>query len=302
MNSRVAFPFLTLAPASVLVSEWMVVMGEGEPVEAGEWLSDWDASTPLRLTRSVGIDVDAAARDLELDADRLELAAALRIGTGPGRMPRAIIARERKLLSASEPVILFEIDLDGGELSTLLDLHVDIVLPRDCTDGSDLSPRRAGDRVWHDALRIRIEGEEPRLPIEVADLGALLPGTAGDAPWYVDWSPRDWTRDFHGAIRLYLNGANRNVVARIESEDPEILRALMADLMGQVCEALLRDDAAAEIIESCNEGSLGAQAQAWLTVAFPRRDIAQARSILEQRPGLFRASIQALAQQQVADE
>ncbi|MGN7929270.1 hypothetical protein [Sphingopyxis sp. 22461] len=302
MSARIAFPFLTLQPGSVLVSEWKVAIGDEELTEAGDWLADWDASIPIRLSRSIGVDFEAAARDLELVTGKFELAASIRIGTGAGRLPRAIIARDRQRLTAENPVMMFETVLEGGDLSTVVDLHVDLILGDDCLAGGDLSPRRGGDRVWHDATRIRIEGEEPRLPIEIADLSTLLPGTAAQAPWYLQWSPRDWNRDFHGAIRLYLNSGHRALVARIEEEDPEILRALMADVMGQVCEALARDADAASIIETCNEGSLGSQAAEWLRAAFPGSDLSRIRSQVEQRPGLFRASIQALAEQQVDEE
>ena len=301
MSSRVAFPFLTLQPASVLVSGWKVATGDNELLEAGDWLADWDASIPLRLSRSIGVDFGAAARDLEIGAGGLELAAALRIGTGPGRLPRSIIARKLQVLTAEDPVTILETVVDGGYLSSVIDLHIDLLLASDYDAAGDLSPRRRGDRVWHDAVRIRLEGEEPRLPIEVADLSSLLTGAAGLAPWYLDWSPRDWARDFHGAIRLYLNSRHRELIVRIEAEDAGILRALMADVMGQVCEALVRDVDARAIIESCGEGSLGAQAADWLRTAFSGRDISYARSLLENRPGLFRASIQALADQQVND-
>lgn len=299
MSERVAFPFLTLHSASVLASDWKIATGDGEFIEAGDWLADWDASIPIRLSRSIGIDFEAAARDLEMNPGDLELVVALRIGTGPGRLARAVIIRKEQMLTVEEPVTIFETVVDGSELSTVIDLNVDLILASNCDAGGELSPERKGDRVWRDTARIRLEGEEPRLPIEVADLSTLLTGAAALAPWYLDWSPRDWTRDFHGAIRLYLNSRHRDVVARIEAEDAEILRALMADVMIQVCESLVRDLDAAAIIDSCGEGSLGAQGAHWLKLAFRGRDTQYARALLEQRPGLFHASIQALADQQV---
>ena len=161
---------------------------------------------------------------------------------------------------------------------------------------SDLSPGRRGDRLWHDQTRVRLEGEEPRFPIEVADFQHLLGDSpAAHSPWYLHWSPQ-WTRDFHGSIRLYLNVDHRDLIARIESEDGDTLRFLMADVMGQVCECLVREDDPDSIIHNCDEGTLGAQAGHWLRQAFPGQGLSEARSILEKRPGVFRASFQAIAE------
>jgi hypothetical protein len=301
MSRRIAFPFLTLQDPSVLAQDWRIAVGHSELLDSGEWLPDWDASIPLRLSRSFGIDFATAARDLEIDADNLKLAVILRIGSGQGRLSRSIIDREHRVLDAEHPVTVLEVTIDGSQLSSVLDLHVDITLADDCGTGSDLSPSRKGDRVWRDTARIRLEGEEPRLPIEVADLSSLLTGVATFAPWYLEWSPRDWSRDFHGAIRLYLSSGHQNLITRIEAEDTEVLRILMADVMSQVCESLLREPDAAFIFETCAEGSIGAQVEFWLKLAFPGRDVRYAKSLLEQRPGLFRASMQALANQQVQD-
>lgn len=299
MNGRVAFPFLTLRDSSVCASTWKIGIGDSDPADSGDWIADWDASTPLRVSRSIGIDFEAAARDLEMEPNGLQLAASLRIGTGPGRLARAILGREQRILTVEEPVAVFERIVEGTGLSTILELHVDLILAKEHARGSALSPARKGDRVWQETARMRLEGEEPRLPIEATDLSRILAGTAGLAPWYLDWSPRDWFRDFHGAIRLYLNSRDRALVARVETEDPEILRAIMADVMGQVCECLARDPQATWIVGNCGEGTLGAQAAHWLALAFPGRDIVHARGILEQRPGLFRAAMQALADQRV---
>ncbi len=301
MSSRIAFPFFTLQDSSVLAQDWKIAIGRGDLLDAAEWLPDWDASIPLRLNRSFGIDFNAAARDLEIDPGALKLVVTLRIGSGQGRLSRSILARECRILDVDEPVTVLETVVDGSQLSSILDLHLDVTLASDCVAGSELSPSRKGDRVWRDTARIRLEGEEPRLPIEVADLSSFLSGVAALAPWYLEWSPRDWTRDFHGAVRLYLSSSHESFISRIEAEDPEILRILMADVMSQVCETLLNEQEAAAILDNCGEGSIGAQVAFWLNLAFPGRDIRFAKSLMEQRPGLFRASIQALANQQVQD-
>jgi hypothetical protein len=98
-------------------------------------------------------------------------------------------------------------------------------------------------------------------------------------------------------MRLYLNTRCPQFLERVESEDAETLRALMADVMGQVCERLLVEDDAESLLALCEPGSLGSQAAAWLRQAWPGRDPAFARSVLRNRPGRFRAAFLGLAQQ-----
>ena len=117
---------------------------------------------------------------------------------------------------------------------------------------------------------------------------------AGAAPWYLHWSPRDWNRDFHGAVRLYLNMDEPEFLERIEAEDPQTLQVVLADIMSQICERFVSDgDIAAEELEP---GSLGFQATTWLRKAWPDKDVGFIRSVLENRPGAFRSAFLALAE------
>ena len=294
MNARVAFPFLTLSDIAIEASPWTIAQGNGAPEQIFDFLPDWDYATPLRLQRSVRIHRDIAARELEIPQDALFLSAGVLVGTGPGRLPRTIIGHAN--LECSNDQIEIDLTLQGEALSSVLHLRLDILLLNAPNSRSDLSPGRRGDRLWHDQTRVRLEGEEPRFPIEVADFQHLLGDSpAAHSPWYLHWSPQ-WTRDFHGSIRLYLNVDHRDLIARIESEDGDTLRFLMADVMGQVCECLVREDDPDSIIHNCDEGTLGAQAGHWLRQAFPGQGLSEARSILEKRPGVFRASFQAIAE------
>lgn len=294
--SRVAFPFLTLRSETVEASPWEIASAAGDFRAVGEYLPDWDYTTSIRIRRTIRIRLEAAAQDLDIPGDDLALAVVVRAGTGASRLPRRIIMENGEAVAGGEAIV--EMDIPGHQLSSALYLGVIIVLARSPERAGELSPRCPGDCLWHDDYWIRLEGDEPRFPIEIADFHALFGnGTAQYSPWYLRWMPGDWERDFHGALRLYLNAKDPAFISRVEEGDAEILRCLMADVMGQICEAMLRNDDAQEIMTRCEEGSLGHQVWNWLSLAFPGDDLDRVRAHLEHRPGEFRAAIMAVAEQ-----
>ena len=299
MNRRIAFPFLTLSDAAVAAAPWKCSLNDGEWKLAGDFLPDWDAASVIRLRRTVMLDPLVAADDLGVSPEDLRLLLGLRIGTGPGRLPRLILHRRsyqvkvRRIRLQKE----FDIKVDGKRLSQVLDVQTQVVLADSPKDRASLSPKRAADRLWSDSLRIRLEGEKLRFPIEVTDLRGLLGNTTpSTAPWYLHWAPSDWNRDFHGAARLYLNKHRADVIQRLEKDDGPTLQVLLADVMGQIGERLVIDPEAEEIMAGAEPGSLGARATEWLRKAWPDKDMAFIRSVLESQPGRFRAAFLALAE------
>ena len=138
--SRIAYPFLTLSGSALEASPWTVAKGNEAPEEAGEFLADWDYATSLRLHRSIKLDPAIAAMDLGVDPLDLVLAATVRVGTGPGRMPRSIIRHIINNIPAADPSVEFRLELPGHVLSTLLQLDTSIVLAQPSRSPGELSP------------------------------------------------------------------------------------------------------------------------------------------------------------------
>lgn len=303
MKSRVAFPFLTLSDHAVEAGPWLLSLNENEQVPASDYLPDWDYASRISLQRTVTLNRELAAAEIEIDESQLALSLCARVGTGAGRLPRSIISQQQRSFDDAIDTITFEIEIPGHALSSVLDLMTEMVLDKAPVEFGDLSPSKPYERVWHEKFRIRLEGEEPRFPIEVANLGTLLPdGIATSAPWYVHWSPGDWSRDFHGSMRLYLNRDHTAFIERVTEGDPETLRAIMADVMGQVCERFLGLDDCESLAQGFEEGSLGSQTVSWIKAAWPDRDLGFVQSQLKSRPGTFRAAIHALAEQRGVEQ
>ena len=247
MNRHLAFPFLTLSDAAVEAAPWSWSLNGGEWSPADDYLPDWDAASAIGLRRTVSVDPAIAAEDLGVSADSLRLSLGVRIGTGVGRLPRLILERHRRELKPGTWQEHFEFQVAGERLSLVLDVQSQVVLSGPLEDGGPLSPKRTADRLWADSLRIRLEGEEPRFPIEEVDMRTLLGNsTPASTPWYLQWSPLDWNRDFHGAARLYLNSEQTDFIERVEQHDGPTLQVLLADIMSQICGRLLMDPEAEE--------------------------------------------------------
>ncbi|RDD69901.1 hypothetical protein [Paracoccus versutus] len=297
MNRRIAFPFLVLSEAAVEASAWEVSLDGFEWTVVGDFLPHWDSAIDILVRRTLRLDVELAASDLGIPVDQLAAAASVRIGTGQGRLPRLILSRTRREFRSGDTSWEFEQTIEGRRLSMILDLQTEILLAKAPADRSALSPVHPGDRLWSENFRVRLEGEEPRFPIETADLAQMLGGgIAGAAPWHLHWSPGGWTRDFHGAVRLYLNAKSSEILQRIEDEDPATIQFLLGDVISQICERFLVDPEAETMMDATDPGSLGAQAATWLRKAWPGKDAAFIRSVLESRPGVFRSTMLALAE------
>ena len=297
MNRRVAFPFLTLSETAVEASAWEISLDGIEWSVAREFLPHWDSASDVRIRRTLRLIPELAASDLGIPVDQLAVAASVRIGTGQGRLPREILARTRRGFRSGDTSLKFEQTIEGHRLSMILDLQTEILLAEPPAGFLPLSPVHPADRLWSENTRIRLEGEEPRFPIETVNLAQMLGGgIAGAAPWHLHWSPGDWTRDFHGAVRLYLNTKAGEILQRIENEDAATIQFLLGDVMSQICERFLADPEAETMIDAAEPGSLGAQAATWLRKAWPGKDASFIRSVLESRPGVFRSTILALAE------
>ena len=136
-------------------------------------------------------------------------------------------------------------------LSLVLDVQTQVLLVRVAKRlWSIVTPAtRSEPSLVRHATESALRERNPRFPMEVADFRALLGSApAVAAPWFLHWSPRDWDRDFHGAARLYLNGDQSDFIKRIKDQDGPTLQVLLADVMGQICERLINDPEADDIM------------------------------------------------------
>ena len=296
MIARIAFPFLTLDQSAVKAGPWTVRRNDGDEKPVEEYLSDWDYNTSIELSRDFEVCFDIAANQLQIAEERLKLTLVARLGTGIGRFPRSIVETSRHPFETGGSLRV-NFRPEPSKLSGVVDLSTFVLLGNDESGLSPLSPSRMGHRLWSDKAIVRLEGEEPRFPIEIASFSRIF-GNAPEAraPWHLNWTPGEWDRDFQGGVRLYVNEDLSEFVAAVKSHDPFTLRVIMADVVGQIVERFVLDHADEDKAPSFETGSIGSVAVSWATLAWPGTPFSLVRSTLETKPGRFRSAMLSVAE------
>lgn len=298
MNSRVAFPFLVLSDDSVGFGGWMI--GDpGQPLHsAGSILENWDYARDLEVRALVAIDWAVASEALQLPRDKLKLKLSLIAGTGAGNLPRRQERLRDIVVDHSSGECHLSGVVSGQNLSGRLQLCLQVSLEAPCSDGTELSPKDAGARLWQCRHDILIEdGGDSRFPVETASFSKLFRGKPQEqAPWYLHWRAGALQADFSSGARLYVNSDRPEILARFVGGDAPTLQAIMADVMSQMVECALGQEDVAEVLADCEEGSVGRQIRQWLDFGFPGQEVASIKAMRDQNPGTFRAAILAASE------
>jgi hypothetical protein len=296
MSGRVAYPFLTLGPDAVTATPWLIALDGGAPEPAQDHLKDWDYAAAITVRRTLTLNLSAAAQALEIPEGEVSLSVVLAVGAGSGRLPRDVqLLGPWPVGSGPQEVTIDEV-IPGSRLSGALHLQTVVMLSASPATRGALSPWRVGARLWSDASKIRLDGEESRFPLEVVSFRRMFAGSPlRTALWHLDWRPGDWAKEFNGAVRLLINADHTAFVDRVMAEDPTTLQALLGDVMTQVVEQALADDDTAASLGTMESETLGGQVMAWIALAWPGRSPEQVRGMMLTHPGKVRSALQAAA-------
>lgn len=292
---HVAFPFLTLDTQYVDASAWCLLDDNGGMTGLGDHLPAWDYARDLRISRQVGIADGPIGSSLGLGDKPPTLEVVVRLGTGPGSMPRRswIIARAELEPGAK---ILVDHSVPGKRLSQRMWLQTSIVLPLDSAGSSRFAPWREGSILWRDEVDVKLEGDSPRFPMEIVSFKERFAGRLeSHALWHLHWKPGALHRDFGGSVRLFLNHDREDFIERFVGADQITLQSTLADVITQVLENALRQDDLEELLDDCESTSVAGHVATWLELAFPGQDVSSVRNTLESSPGHFHSAILAMA-------
>jgi len=297
MRSGIAFPFLVLPDDAIRPESWMI--GDpGHPLHAaGDILEHWDYARDLEVSTTVSIDMDIAAKALQLPRASLQLKLVLLVGTGVGNLPRRQDRLVDTILNADSSEAHISAIISGRTLSGRIRLTLQVLLEAPTVGGTQLSPVTRGSKLWRSHKEILIEdGGDSRFPMETASFAQIFKGMPQErAPWYLHWRPAVLHADFSGSVRLYVNSDQKGLAERFAAGDPFVLQAMLADVISQMSSSVLDHDDGVELLGECEEGSVGGQILHWLDLAFPGQDFSSIGVMKNQFPGRFRAAILAAA-------
>ncbi|MGO7585958.1 hypothetical protein ACC689_29155 [Rhizobium ruizarguesonis] len=299
MTATFALPFLCLPDEVVTLGRWMIGKSGAPLLPMKLMLDEWDYAADIELISSISIDMRAAAKMLAVPEQELKLAVTLKVGTGRGRFPRVVKRLSSRVLDAAtdQPTELRAV-VPGNTLSGRMHVRIDVLLAAPTVNGSILSPKRVGSRLWSQEISVELEdGGDNRFPMEVVSFTQTFPNNGHvAAPWYLAWKPGGLAADFGGSIRLYVNSDHEELAQRVVSGDDVTLQAILGDVMVQMIAATLDTEDLAEQLSGCEEGSVGAQISAWLELAFPRRSLSEIQNMRRSLPGHFHANVHAAAE------
>ena len=268
---------------------------DGTMVGMGEYLAGWDYARDLRVSRRLGLMKEDVGSALGLADEYPDLEVVVRLGTGPGSMPRRSWIIERAFLRPGGQVLIAH-TVPGSRLSQRLRLVTTIVLPARTTGSSRFAPRREGSILWRDEIDLTLEGDSPRFPMEIVSFRERFAGKPElNALWHLHWKPGHLHRDFGGSVRLFLNHDREDFIERFVSSDPMTLQCVLADVITQVLGHALHDEDLEEILVDCEPTSVAGHIAAWLELAFPGQDPASIRNLLRTSPAHFHSAILAMA-------
>lgn len=291
--SRIAYPYLRPAPATVEAQPWRLLLSE-EDIDLPQSLDGWDYNLDLRLRREVEVDGVAIREQCRLPEDAPLALSVVWHSTGSGLRGRSAFELIGVQGSFTHQL---DVTIAGAEIGGVLSLDTLIVVAEALAEADALAPHRAGSMLWEHRSVIRLQGDASQFPIAVVDFApSTLPENAA---WHLEINgPMDSAA--MGALLLLVNERNKAVAdafsraGKPRQADSLVLSAVYADVARTMIEhALSREDFADDV--SFGEETLGAMLLDVFRQMFGARTIKDVRLRMRDNPSLMATEMQAAA-------
>jgi hypothetical protein len=288
---RVVWPYRRPQQTSISAEGWLLAVDE-QTLPLPDALPHWDYQTPLRLRRTIDLDLDAISAATRLPDDaRLHLAVVWSSSGAGLREPATTLP----VGTSGRHTAQIEVDLPGERLGGTITLRTLLVVAEPGSVKDPLAPRRGGSVLWSDETRVRLQGDAPQFPIAIVDFTRT--SFPDNAAWHVDLGQRLEAATM-GTLLLYLNERSKAVVQAFKNaaspgkSDRLVLSAVYADVARIMIESALNnpdfDDSA-----TFEDESLGRTLQNLVWSVFPGRTIADLRQLRDHSPNQLATQIQA---------
>lgn len=248
-------PFRQAAGDSVKGDPWLLA---GFEERLGERAEHWDPDLTLRLNRSVVVDVDAVLTSTGVaSADRLAIAAVWKSDRTRLRGPGMSVPLSGR---SGETRISLSLDVPGHLAGGSLEIRTVLIRTEGDEEENPIVARRAGAVLWSERVSVALEGSASRFPVTVLDFSGV-PGLAGDAPWALEWSPRDLEQPILGAMRLLVNSGAPRVVEAIsgtsDAENASIASMVRFDVARSLVHGALSEEEFVQGVREFEADSVG---------------------------------------------
>lgn len=290
---NIALPFLTIPEDSVNSSPWTISYA-GRALDNPEYLEGWDYAVDLNLIREISIDIQRVSEALKIPLSDLNLAIVVLWGTGGASKPssRLILHNSAVNITESKYSCIVEENISGSTLSQQLFLETYILVKNSFETGSRIVPARKSLKVWKDSIRIRLEGDVSRFPIQTSSLSSIFGEShaASRALWFLEYETGELDLPLQAAVRIHLNDDHPEFVKRITNGDNFLMQSMMADVICQLVEYVLSSEVHRDAVEKNeDESSLAYQIYHWIIDIFGTYKDAQVE--YRSSPSRFRALI-----------
>jgi hypothetical protein len=286
--SAIAYPYLRIDAAEVLASPWSVRDEDWRILS--EYLPDWDYASEVRLRRRIQVNISSIAGRFDVPIADLRLRLIVTVGTGGAREDRNRRTYWARDVTVEESDCEVELLLDGLDVAQRFSLRTDLLYAGPVQGGGVLAPKRTGLRLWDEMLRVRVEPEEARFPIEALSFSQHF-RESRDALWRLEWSPADLAEEFAGSFRLFINDDFPDFVTKVSTGDITTVRLLMAGVRLQIARGTLSNDGFEDALANGGQISIATAVNRWLSAAFPGEGISAVRQLSIYSPAVFDAAM-----------
>jgi hypothetical protein len=275
--------------------------GNGEPLEDGSLVRNWDQQTQLEVFRNVEVDLKVFTAIAPLYQDARLSFHSTWWSDGTGLRGRGeTVEFKAEIHGRPKPSFRLSMTVPGSQLAGKLQLRSALVLV-EASPGmkqSSIYAKRPGSILWEDHTTVTLEGGAPRFPITVVDF--LESGLGPEnACWSFEWRPADLALPAMATMRLFLNSRHHVFHEAAVSQVPDgVQKAIISSLKYGLAEEMITRalDVAGELVNTDDDFLNGSSGRVFLDLLeriFPGMDPMACREFREKDPVRFKAEIQA---------
>jgi len=264
----IMLPYLTPSLERVRITSWQQRVNE-ETIPLQEILPHWDPGTPLNLSTTVEVDIQAVREDCRLTSTDTLRIVLVWYSSGTGLRGRGDYV-DINDINASRPLTL-TIFLPGELLADEVRVEMQLLLASPGKSSFELSPKRPGSILWSEGKTMALEGLASRFPIEMISFSKnyWLPENAA---WYLEWDPFDLEQLALRTMRFYINEDNAKIkkaVTNPTTEVDELVRDVIEFDVGRaMIMGALENDSFVRHPDPYADGSVGSYVQRLIWTLF----------------------------------